>query len=67
MERDKSFVERIKPRTVGEKMLTAGIGVDLGIIAVKATLSHLQDGSVTHFTAEQIQTMKNILYWGGHI
>ncbi len=67
MERNKSFIERIKPRTVGEKMFTAGFGVDLGVIVISVTLGHLQDESVTHLTPEQIHTMKNILLFGGHI
>ena len=67
MEGEKSFIERIKPKTVGERMFAAGIGMDLSYIALAATLTYLKDEEVTHFTPEQFQSVINVLFWSVHI
>lgn len=66
-EQDKNPLRRLLPKTTGEKMITGGITVDLGVISSSVLVSHLNKEGVINLSSEQIQSLKDVLFFGGHI
>lgn len=58
---------RFIPRTLGEKMVVAGLGVDVGVGISIITLHYLQREGITNLTPETAGTIRDVLLWGGHI
>ena len=60
-------LSRLIPRTPGEKMITAGLGVDVGVGISIIALHYLQREGITNLTPETAGTIRDVLLWGGHI
>lgn len=58
---------RLIPRTPGEKMVAAGLGIDIGVGISMITLRYLQREGITNLTLETAGTIRDVLLWGGHI
>lgn len=60
-------LSRLKPKTLGEKMLATAVSLDLGAIAISSILTMTQKEGITAITPDTIQAIHNVLFWGVHI
>lgn len=58
---------RLVPKTLGEKMVVAGLGIDASAMLSVVILNYLESEGITNISPEIDQTIRDVLLWGAHI